>query len=345
MRDGPGVKISEDAKDVVCCSFLRKPGLNGFIGKDPEFLNVLSKLPILAKTDTTILITGETGVGKELAARGLHYLSQRASKPFIPVNCGALPSTLVENELFGHQRGAFTDARTNKKGLLAEAEGGTLFLDEMEALSLESQSVLLRLLQQKTYRPLGSNQNLRANIRIIGATNVNLKQQARKGQFRSDLFYRFAISVEIPPLRERKTDIPLLADHYLEKYCREFNMTPKWLSADARAKLMWYDWPGNVRELENTIQEAILFSQGEKITSDDICLDSTATDVSGLSFVEAKRRMVEEFEKNYLIQLLIRCHGNISKAAKCARKDRADLSRLIRKHNIDATAFKNHSSI
>ena len=198
-------------------SLLQELGLNNIIGKNPAFLKTLTKIPLFADSNATILITGETGVGKELVARATHYLSSRQNKPFVPINCGAIPASLVENELFGHKKGAFTDAGTNQIGVIAEAEGGTVFLDEIESLSLEAQSKLLRLLQEKTYKPLGQTKQVKADIRFIAATNVDLKARIKDGRFRPDLFFRLNIAIDVPPLRKRKEDIPLLAQSYFRK--------------------------------------------------------------------------------------------------------------------------------
>ena len=336
-------KGSPGKTPVVKESFLQKLGLNNIIGKNPTFLKTLTKIPLLANSNATILITGETGVGKELVAQATHYLSPRQNKSFVTINCGAIPASLVENELFGHKRGAFTDARTNQIGVIAEAEGGTLFLDEIESLSLEAQSKLLRLLQEKTYKPLGQTKQVKADMRFIAATNVDLKARIKSGRFRPDLFYRLSIAIDVPPLRKRKDDIPLLANYLLEKHSKEHTKGSKNLSPAALAKLMSYDWPGNIRELENVLLEASLLTQTTTIQPENINIPIAYNNdcFENLSLKEAKRKVVEQFERDYVINLLIQHQGNLSHAAKEAQKDRSDFGKLIKKHEIDARDYKN----
>jgi len=336
-------KGSPGKTPVVKESFLQKLGLNNIIGKNPTFLKTLTKIPLLANSNATILITGETGVGKELVAQATHYLSPRQNKSFVTINCGAIPASLVENELFGHKRGAFTDARTNQIGVIAEAEGGTLFLDEIESLSLEAQSKLLRLLQEKTYKPLGQTKQVKADMRFIAATNVDLKARIKSGRFRPDLFYRLSIAIDVPPLRKRKDDIPLLANYLLEKHSKEHTKGSKNLSPAALAKLMSYDWPGNIRELENVLLEAFLLTQTTTIQPQNINIPIAYNNecFENLSLQEAKRKVVEQFERDYVINLLIQHQGNLSHAAKEAQKDRSDFGKLIKKHEIDARDYKN----
>ncbi len=332
-----------DEKNVVQKNVLQEWGLRELIGQHPAFLETVSKIPQVAKFDTSVLLSGETGVGKEVWAREIHYLSKRANEPFIPVICGALPTHLVENELFGHRRGAFTDATQDRAGIVAEAEGGTLFLDEIDAIGMEAQSKLLRLLQFKTYRPLGQAKDVKADIRIIAATNVDLMQKIQEGAFRADLFYRLSvIALRLLPLRERKSDVPLLADYFLKKYTKEYDRGRKSLSSAAVRKLLSYDWPGNIRELENIIQQAVLFTPQAVIPPASISLPSLlVSDISKkLSFSEAKKKTIEEFEKEYLIHSLINCNGNITRASKEVGKDRRDFRRLMSKYRLDAKSFR-----
>lgn len=254
------------------------------IGQDPAFVKVMKQIELVAQSESTVLIQGETGVGKELCARAIHYNSPRASFPFVPVECGSIPVHLMENELFGHQKGAFTDARESQKGLVAEAENGTLLLDEIDSLSLEAQSKLLRLLENRTYRPIGKTSPLEANIRIITATNQNLYSKVKQGQFRKDLFFRLGVVIQIPPLRDRTSDIPILAETFLTRHCERAE-TEKRLSKTAMNKLMQYEWPGNVRELDNVIQQAILLSTRSIISAEDIYIHDT----ENLSLAEANR--------------------------------------------------------
>ncbi len=323
--------------DATRKNLLQKLGMSQIIGRDPAFLEVISKIQIVADSEVTILITGETGVGKEVCARAIHYLSDRSDRPFIPVNCGAIPANLVENELFGHVRGAFTDARSNQLGVVSEAEGGTLFLDEIDALRPEAQSKLLRLLQDRTYRQLGNTKIRQADIRVIVASNVDLKKKIEEKEFRQDLFYRFSVPLHLPPLRERKEDIPLLADHFIKKYGGETGNGGKSLSDAALQKMLIYEWPGNIRELENIIQQAILMSRGPVIQPDNIYI-SNSVDGNGpsvQSFTEEKKRVVEAFEKNYISRLLMEYDGNITRAARKANKDRADFSKMVKKYNLN----------
>ncbi|MFP5261543.1 MAG: sigma 54-interacting transcriptional regulator [Blastocatellia bacterium] len=318
-----------------------KLGLKQLVGKSPAFVAKIKELPLLAKCDVSVLIAGETGTGKELCARAIHYLSQRATKPFVPVNCGAIPTELVENELFGHEREAFTGALTSRLGLIQEADGGTLFLDEIDCLSLLAQVKLLRFLQEKEYRPLGAMKMRQANVRVMAATNSDLEEAVRKGKLRQDLYYRLnIIPMVLPPLRDRKQDIPLLARHFLAKYTEKFDKRVTDFSPDAMQTLMFYNWPGNVRELEHIIERAIVLTGHEVISNDNICLPHSHTATTEGSFQRVKARVVAEFEKAYVERLLLAHQGNITRAAQAAQKDRRALRHLIRKHRIDVQSFK-----
>ena len=334
-------KGSNDDK-AVRDSLLKTLSMRGMVGRAPRFLDVVNRVPLLANCDVPLLITGETGSGKEVCARSIHYLSGRSDKPFIPVDCGAIPANLLENELFGHQHGAYTDARTKQRGIVAEANGGTLFLDEIDMLSLQSQCKLLRLLEENSYRPLGSPRYLKANVRIIAATNADLPERVEQKSFRKDLFYRLSFVLEVPPLRERKSDVPLLAEYFLSKLVHQ-NSQVKIFSTGAIGKLLCYDWPGNVRELHNVIQQAFFFARSRCIKPIDIDFQDRSVepaDVTNQSFSESKRLAIEKFEKEYVTSLLSEADGNISKASRMARKDRRDFGRLVRKHNIDPQAFR-----
>jgi transcriptional regulator with PAS, ATPase and Fis domain len=296
----------------------------------------------VAHTDATVLISGETGTGKELIARAIHYQSARRGKPFISVNCGALPDHLVENELFGHVRGAYTDASSPEKGLVAEAETGTLFLDEVDTLSLAAQVKLLRFLQDREYRPLGSAKSHTADVRIIAATNADLLQQIQAQRFREDLYYRLnIIALRLPPLRERTEDIPLLASHFLHRYARHYGRASLRLSGDALYKLVMHAWPGNVRELETVIQRAVILASSPVLRPVDIDLPhSSQNSVSeAQSFREAKARVIEQFERTYLHNLLAAHEGNVTHAAKEAGEVRRSLQRLMKKYGLTRHAF------
>jgi two-component system response regulator GlrR len=327
-------------KDRLLKSLKQKLGMRKIVGQSPVFLKELEKILLLCKTDAVVLISGESGTGKELFARAIHYLGPKSGKAFIPVNCGAIPTDLLENELFGHEQGAFTGASNSRRGLIQEAEDGTLFLDEIDCLPLQMQSKLLRLLQEREYRPLGSAKMRKANIRVIAATNIDLRKAMDQGRFRKDLFYRLnVIPIVIPPLRDRKEDIPLLADHFLGKSMSDSNPLFKKLTPEALEKLVVYDWPGNVRELENVIERASVLCQSRIIGPDQILIEADPHSATE-TFKEAKERHVGQFEKNYIETLLMAHNGNITKAAIAANKNRRAFWQLMQKHRINPKRFK-----
>ncbi|MCI0694754.1 sigma-54 dependent transcriptional regulator [candidate division KSB1 bacterium] len=320
------------------------------VGDAPTFLNAIRHLPDVAKSEASVLITGETGTGKELAARAIHYLSPRAGSPFVPVHCGSLPDTLLESELFGHERGAFTDARTQRHGLIVQAEKGTLFLDEVEAMTLKAQVALLRVLQDKRFRALGSSREQQADIRVVAATNAPLEQLVQAGTFRADLYYRLCVfSVHLPPLRERKGDIMALTTHFLKKNAPA-GRTALQLAPEAREALQAYDWPGNVRELESAIIRGIHLSRTSLIEVKDLGIPSaiesrqnlpvTIVSTEECSFKVMKQRMIETFEREYLHRLMHEHQGNVSQAALAAGKERRDLGKLLKKYQIDPNQFR-----
>jgi len=312
-----------------------KLGLKQFVGESDTLLREVAKIPKVAQCDATVLITGETGTGKEMVARAIHYLGPRGKQPFIPVNCGAIPVELMENELFGHEPGAFTGANSSIPGLIHESGGGTLFLDEIDSLTPAAQVKVLRFLQDKEYRPLGSRKVCKADVRVIAASNVNFEAAIRTGKFRSDLYYRLSvIPICLPPLRQRKEDVPLLAHHLLAKCSVESGLSGKRFAPPALEKLMAYDWPGNVRELENVVQRAAILSTASAITSEDICLPDSASAFREASFKSLKAKAVAEFEVCYIRQLLATSGGNITQAASSAKKNRRAFWQLMRKHQI-----------
>ena len=315
------------------------------IGESPVFLEEVQKIQLVSSCDANVLIIGETGTGKELYARAIHYGSARAGKPFMPVNCGAIPVELVENELFGHTRGAFTSASNLQVGLIEEANGGTLFLDEIDCLPIFAQVKLLRFLQEKEYRPLGSPKMRRADVRVIAASNVNLPDAVGAGRVRQDLFYRLnIISLTLPPLRERCDDIPVLARHFLQKYTRESQKRISHLSDDALHLLMTHSWPGNVRELEHVIERAVVLCKTEVIQRSDVLLTNSTLTERHESLQEAKAKEIARFEKSYIQGVLSICRGNITKAAQVAQKNRRAFWQLIQKHQIDVQRFKSADS-
>ncbi len=314
------------------------------IGQSPIFLMAKRQVVKVAQHDVSVLILGETGTGKELFARAVHYLSTRAERPFVPVNCGAIPVDLVENEFFGHEAGAFTGASAKTEGLIQEANGGTLFLDEIDALPPMTQVKLLRFLQDQEYRPVGSTRIYRADLRIIAATNASLLDAIADGKFRRDLYYRLnTVPLLLPRLCERAEDIPQLADYFLKQYAGEFDKNVTGFSECAQDMLLHYAWPGNVRELEHTVARAVVASEGPIILPEALHIPESSRIPRERSFAEAKAAAISQFEYAYLHKLLSTHQGNISRAARAAKKDRRVLRGLLRKHQIDATCFKSTS--
>jgi DNA-binding NtrC family response regulator len=308
------------------------------IGESASFQAALGLIERIARCDATVLLQGETGTGKELAGRAIHYLGARREAPFIAVNCGAIPETLVESELFGHARGAFTDARQARIGLVAQAAGGTLFLDEVDSLGPRAQAALLRFLQDHEYRPVGGQGTKRADVRVIAATNGDLGALAETRAFRQDLVFRLdVLSLRLPPLRERGEDAALLADLFVRRFAQQYRTGPKVLDPALRASLATRPWPGNVRELENTIHRAFLLADGPVIGA-----PATATAAApdrALTFHAAKARAIAGFERSYLVDLLTRARGNVSLAARLSGKERSRLGRLLKKHGLTRDAF------
>ncbi|MFQ5737397.1 MAG: sigma-54 dependent transcriptional regulator [Acidobacteriota bacterium] len=331
---------SED--ETLVQGLKKKLGLQRLVGSSPVFVSELKKIPIVAKCDVGVLITGETGTGKELFARAIHYLSPRSKKPFVPVNCSAIPAELAENELFGHERGAFTGAESARPGLIGAADGGTLFLDEIDATPLLVQAKLLRFLQDKEYRLLGSTRLRKSDVRVVAASNSCLEQKVEQGTLRQDLYYRLnVIPFVLPPLRKRIEDIPRLARHFLKKYTGEFSRSPTDLSAGALQKLMLHRWPGNVRELEHVIERALVLSDKLVLRAGDMIFSHPLdSDQKTDSFQAAKAKVVAQFERQYIHALLSAHRGNITRAADAARKNRRAFWELIRKHQIDPQVFR-----
>jgi DNA-binding NtrC family response regulator len=318
------------------------------LGESPAWKRAFDLVKRIAGNEAPTLIEGETGTGKELVARAIHYLGARRNFPFIPLNCGALPDNLVESELFGHEKGAFTDARERRGGLVAEAHAGTLFLDEVEAMSARAQVVLLRFLQDKTYLPIGGRTVMTGDVRVVAASNAELTDLVARGRFRRDLLFRLRVMhVRLPPLRERVGDVAFLAKRFLERFCASYGRKPVRLSSASVAALEAHDWPGNVRELENLLLRELLLKDDEsdELHVADVHCSSGACPPSAPSrfpaeFKCAKASIVAEFEKTYLRQLLRFTRGNWSLAARLSRKDRASLKRLAKKHGIQTAAFR-----
>ena len=323
-------------------SIRAKLRLESLVGESELFIKAIEKISPLARSSAPVLILGETGTGKELFARALHYQGARHGKPFVPVNCGGVPDHLFENELFGHAKGAYTDAISQQSGLISEAQGGTLFLDEIDTLTPSSQVKLLRFLQDGEYRPLGSGRSVKSDVRVIAATNADLRVKVEKKVFRDDLYHRLnVLSLCVPSLRDRLGDIPLLARHFIERYSKQYGQKPVCLSSAALQKLLSYSWPGNVRELEAVVQRGVVLSSQSVLEPEDIdvALPYPVEFPKAKSLRQAKSTAMGDFERNYLATLLEAHRGNISHAAKAAGKDRRTLQRLLRKYNIHRDSF------
>jgi two-component system response regulator GlrR len=313
------------------------------IGGSDALRATLAQVRRVASSEAPVLIEGETGSGKELAARAIHYWGVRKSGPFVPVNCGALPDHLLEAELFGHERGAFTDAKLARRGLVAEANGGTLFLDEVDALSAKAQVTLLRFLQDQRYRPLGSSRELTSNVRLIAATNQSLADATQQGRFRCDLMYRLKILyVGLPPLREREGDAERLAEHFVDRLCTKYRLPAKRFDAATLAWIRSHGWPGNVRELENWVHRELLMSDGPTIHA-SVAVDGDGTSAghwAGMpDFQRAKAAVVRQFERDYVLAVMRKSGGNVTRAAQMAGKERRAFGKLIKKHGIDRQAL------
>ena len=301
-----------------------------------------ARLATIAGCPANVLILGETGTGKEVCAQAVHYLSARSSRPWVAVNCGALPLELVETELFGHVKGAYTTAHASRSGLVREAEGGTLFLDDVDCLPLAAQASLLRFLQEGEYRPVGSNTVLHADVRVIAASNGSLNTLATLGRFRPDLYFRLnVLNLSLPALRERSDDIPVLALHFTRQFSRQFHRSVAALSPSAIGKLFAHHWPGNVRELKHVIERAVLMCNGPMLLADDIEIDLVSlAPADDDCFRVAKARLIENFERGYLEKLLAAHAGNVTHAAKAAQKDRRAFFELMRKHHLASERFR-----
>ncbi len=321
--------------------------LKGLLKERYDFKNIVAKsekmqrvrelVSRVAETDSTIFIYGESGTGKELIAKALHLASDRKDKPFVAINCAAIPETLLQSELFGHKKGSFTGAVRDSKGLFVQAHEGTIFLDEIGDMSLSIQAKFLRVLQEKQFYPIGSEKPVEVNVRVIVATNKDLEAELKEGRFREDLFYRIhVIPIYLPPLREREEDIPLLVEYLLKSFSQEMGKGVKRLTPAAMQKLMLYDWPGNVRELKNTIEYAVAMTQEEAITEDLILPAKGILQEPLIHLKEAR----ENFERGYIIRLLELTKGNVSKASNLAGKYRADFYNLLKKYNLRPENFK-----
>ena len=320
------------------------PEIEGLVGRSPAFRTMIDQLRAVARCDGTVLIQGETGTGKELCARAIHQWSGRRPRPFCAINCGAIPKDLIENELFGHRKAAFTGASATHVGLIAAAEGGTLLFDEVDSFGAGEQATLLRFVQSQEYRPLGATRVLKADVRVLAATNANLSEKARLGEFREDLYYRLdMLRVRVPALRERVEDIPLLARHALAAFADKFHARARGFTDAAFAALLAHPWRGNVRELEHVIGRAVAFAFHEEIIGREhleLGEHDRAADALSLSLRASKRRVVEEFERSQLCAYLAAHDGNIGRAAQAAGKNRRAFFELMRKYGIRAEEFQ-----
>ncbi|MCL1979656.1 MAG: sigma-54 dependent transcriptional regulator, partial [Proteobacteria bacterium] len=329
----------------------------GFVGRSRQLQQILELVRRVARSNATVLIRGESGTGKELAAKALHQLSPRGSRPMITVNCPALPEHILESELFGYRRGAFTGADRDKTGLFAEADGSTIMLDEIADIPVSIQTKLLRVLQEKEVQPLGQNRTFGVDVRVIASTNQDLEAKIRRGEFREDLFYRLKVmTVTMPSLAAIASDIPLLAQHFLDRYSREYGREQLEFSAEALQSLMRHRWPGNVRELQNTINRGVLLcGQGvieaadlwdeaeqppELAATTDILDEMAAASGGAFPYQKAKNELLHRFNAAYLSRALRSSGGNVTAAARACGMERQAFQRLLRRHHIDSGIFR-----
>ena len=322
------------------------------IGKSEPMQKVFEQINMVASSDITVLITGESGTGKDMTARSIHALSPRKNKSFIPVNCPTIPEHILESELFGYKKGAFTNASRNRIGLFQEADKGTIFLDEIGDIGSSIQTKLLRVLQEKEIKPLGDTKVKKVDVRIIASTNSDLEQKIADHEFRQDFFYRLnVLPIELPPLRDRITDIPILAKHLVAKQCKKLNKEAKIISEEVMDLLMKQSWPGNVRELENIIVQGILYSKGDNIALSDIPLKDIKMEkeshkrfyndtIASLPYKEAKEKLLHEFNHYYIGARLSAANGNITQAARQCNIDRQALQQIMKRFSIDPEPFR-----
>src|SRR5580765_3436591 len=317
------------------------------IGKSEPMLKIFDLVAQVAPSRSTVLLQGESGTGKELIAKAIHLNSPRKDRPFVPVNTGSMPPDLLESTLFGHVKGAFTSAIASKKGLFEVADKGTLFLDEIGTMTMDTQSKILRVLQDRKFMHLGGIHEVQVDVRIIAATNVDLRQQVREGKFREDLFYRLnVISIDLPPLRQRKNDVPLLAQHFAQKFAEENGKPQLHISTEARRPLMDYDWPGNVRELENVIERAVVLANGPILTI-DLLPDNMVGRGAKLALMEHRPDaslfdIMEDCERRIITDMLEKCGWNQTEAAERFKVPLSTLNQKIKRLNIEIKKKNNH---
>jgi DNA-binding NtrC family response regulator len=338
--------IRENVRLQQVCSPL--PAFQDLVGKSAVMQRLYESLQMAAKTDLTVLITGESGTGKDLAGRALHALSRRSRGPFVAVNCPTVPENILESELFGYRKGAFTHATENRIGLFQEAQGGTIFLDEIGDISPTIQTKLLRVLQEKEIKPLGDTHSITVDVRIIASTNQNLEVKIKKGEFREDFFYRLnVLPIRLPSLREHREDIPLIANHLLQKQCAAMDRPLKRISPELMQVFIGKNWAGNVRELENLIMRGISFSSGDDIQPKDAGVDLPSTlqgpaavDFSHLTYKDAKQQNLQQFNIHYIGGILAECKGNVSQAARMCGLERQALQQIMRRYGIRADGYR-----
>lgn len=329
----------------------RDKDFSPLVGQSPAMEKVFEKISLVASSDVTVLITGESGTGKDLTARSIHRHSQRSKAAFIPINCPTIPEHILESELFGHKKGAFTSAFQDKPGLFQEADKGTIFLDEIGDIGLSIQTKLLRVIQEKEIKPLGDNRVQKVDVRIIASTNQDLREKIAQKEFREDLFYRLSvITIELPPLRNRIEDIPLLAEHLVTKNCKKLNQPLKTISSHVMELLVKHPWQGNVRELENVLVQGILYCRNEEIQETDIpiseagmhmCPDNSLdASVMDMPYKQAKETVLTRFNHEYVGAKLSSANGNITQAARQCGLDRQALQQVMKRFDIDPDDFR-----
>ncbi len=317
----------EDENENLRKKVITLENVEDLIGTSEAMKDLLREVENVAQTNSSVILTGESGTGKELVARAIHANSPRRFFPFVSVHCGALTESLLESELFGHEKGAFTGAMYNRKGRFEMADSGSIFLDEIATISSKMQVELLRVLESKTFIRVGGNKEISSDFRVICATNKDLKSMVEQGTFREDLYYRLnVVNIHIPPLRDRIADIPLLVDYFIKKYCTSMNKPPASIDISALKRLQEFNYPGNIRELENMIERAIVVGDGKRITLKDLPLEKT--------IVNSSTESLDDFEKAFILQILHKYSWNISRAAKALKVDRVTLYAKIRKYDL-----------
>ncbi len=327
-----------NAIDIHGVNTNEAPSKSNIVTRSGAMLHLLEQVKLLGPTQVNVLISGASGTGKELLAQAIHQHSQVSNGPFVAINCGAVPGELLESELFGHKKGAFTGAVKDHQGLFQQAQGGTLFLDEIGDMPLNLQVKLLRVLQEKTIRPVGFQEEIPIDVRIVSATHKNLPEAIKNQQFREDLYYRLnVVNLKLPPLCERREDISLLAQYFSASIAKRMNQNEKHFANDAMHALVRYDWPGNIRQLQNVVEQVVALTPGEVISAHLVlaALDSNEKSVEPLSLNDAKK----EFERDYVINTLKMAGGNVAEGAKLAKRNRSDFYKLIKKHNIDVESL------